>query len=82
MPNYAVSTYATALGTHAVVEAELERVVESLVSPGTVIYLLGINNTSRDQDQCIGFLICDEVLWTQSASHVLTDGGPLALTEV
>lgn len=81
MPNYAVSTYATALGTHAVVEAELERVVESLET-GKAIYLIGVNPTSRDRDQCVGFLICDEVLWTQSASHVLTDGGPLALTEV
>ena len=81
MPYYAVSYYATPLGTHAEVEAELETVVESLET-GKTIYLLGINNTSRDRDQCIGFLICDEVLWTQSASHVLTDTGPIALTEV
>ncbi|GAF72256.1 unnamed protein product [marine sediment metagenome] len=81
MANYAVATYATPLGTHAEVEAELERVVESLPT-GKTLHLLGINDTSRDRDQCIGFLICDEVLWTQSAYHDLVDSGPIALTEV
>lgn len=81
MPNYAVATWATPLGTHAEVEAELERVVESLPT-GKALYLLGINDTSRDRDQCVGFLICDEVLWTQSAYHGLVDSGPIALTEV
>jgi hypothetical protein len=69
MANFAISYYVTDLGTHVEVQAELERVVESLVSPGTAIYLLGINEVSRDRDESVGFLLCDEVLWVQGASH-------------
>jgi hypothetical protein len=71
MANYAVATYQTAIGTYEEVEAELEGVVESLVT-GKTIHLLGINGLSRDRDTCIGYLMCDEVLWTQGAYHLHT----------
>lgn len=81
MANYAVTYYTTELGTHAEVRAELEAVIETLPT-GKSLHLVGINPTLRDRDECIGFLICDEVLWTQSAYHIVEDGGPLTLTEV
>ncbi|MHC4310887.1 MAG: hypothetical protein ACYSW3_00265 [Planctomycetota bacterium] len=71
MPNYAVSTITTALGPHAEVQAELEGIIESLMT-GTTLHLVGISDLDRDRDRCIGYLICDEVLWVQSAYHLHT----------
>jgi hypothetical protein len=68
MPNYAVTYFVTSIGTHAEAEAEMETFVESLDASKT-IHLMGINNLSRDGDRCIGFVLCDEVLATQSAYH-------------
>lgn len=68
MANFALSNYVTDLGTHVEVQAELERVLESLPT-GNTLYLLGINEVSRDRDESVGFLLCDEVLWAQNASH-------------
>ena len=79
MPNYAVSSYLTPLGTHAEVSALLETVIDSLDN-GTTLHLLGINALSRDRDRCIGYLLCDQTVFIESAYHVLSDDVPLTLT--
>ncbi len=68
MPNYAVATHSTAIGTHAEVRAELEILVESLDTTKT-IHLIGISTLSRDRDRCIGYALFDEILATQGAYH-------------
>ena len=79
MANYAVVGFATAVGTHAAVQAELETLVETLDATKT-IHLLGISTLSRDRDRAIGYAVFDEVLITQESAHVLADDGPMTIT--
>ncbi len=58
MANYAVDDFSTALGTHAEVLALLETQLETVDDTKT-IRMIGINPTSRDRDQCVGFIIYD-----------------------
>lgn len=58
MPNYAVETFTTALGTHAEVMALMETELETVDDTKT-IRAIRINPTARDRDQCVGYIIYD-----------------------
>ncbi len=58
MPNYAVETFTTSPGTHAEVLALMETEMET-VDTTKSIRAMDINPTSRDRDQCVGYIIYD-----------------------
>jgi hypothetical protein len=58
MANYAVETFKTSPGTHAEVIALMETEIETVDTTKT-IRAMDINPTSRDRDQCVGYIIYD-----------------------
>jgi hypothetical protein len=58
MANYAVETFKTSPGTHAEVIALMATEIETVDTTKT-IRAMDINPTSRDRDQCVGYIIYD-----------------------
>ena len=58
MPNYAVETFTTSPLTLAEVLALMETEMETVDTTKT-IRAMDINPTSRDRDQCVGYIIYD-----------------------